>query len=845
MSQQVRLLDSFIPSHYAIKLDVSREEKRFTGCVVIDGEAKTPTFKLNQKYLSISRVCIDECECAFEVSDESETVTIFGPKTGSVRVEIEYSAPLTDTMMGIYPSYYLHNGEKKQLIGTQFETTFAREAFVCVDEPCAKATFDLALKFDEKPGEIALSNQNEIACKDGYHIFDTTVKMSTYLLAFVCGDLQHKTAYTSSGVEVGVFATRAHQPHVLDLALDIATRCIDFYEDYYQTPYPLQHSYHVALPDFSAGAMENWGLVTYREACLLYDKNNSSHTYKQRVASVIAHELAHQWFGDLVTMKWWDNLWLNESFATMMEYVATDALEPSWRMWDTFQTSEASIALSRDATDGVQSVHVMVEDPREIDAIFDSAIVYAKGARLLVMVRALVGDDALRKGLKAYFDVHQYGNAQGEDLWDALEAASGFAVGQIMNSWLEQPGYPVINAYVKDGRLCLHQHQFFIGEHCDQARLWQIPLGSNYEQVPSLMTEETCDLGDYAQLRACAGTPFILNKHNTTHAIINYDTTLLSDILAHIKELGADEQFKLIQDMALLAKAELITYADLIPLLVKVSASTSHIVAHKLVEVCNTLEQFITPDSDEEALFKRYRNLLSKDRMQTLGVCPRRSESHDDMLSRPLYTSLALRADNQQIIEELHKLYETHHENLFDIQADIRLLVLKNEIQHFETPSLASALLGLYQTTTDALFKNDLRAAICASTDEKVIADVLRKFKDTDVIKPQDVRMWYYALLSNSHAEEPTWQWLQNEWSWLESTIGGDMEFTNFIKISADVFHTSARLQEFKVFFEPKQDVAGLGREIAMGITLITGKVKLIEASKPCVLQALRASVTG
>ena len=324
-----------------------------------------------------------------------------------MKIEVDFEGKLTDTMMGIYPSYYEVDGEKKQLIGTQFETTFARQAFPCVDEPEAKATFALAIKFDEKPGESIISNQPEEKFKDGVHYFKPTLRMSSYLVAFVFGDMQRKLTRTKSGVEIGVFATRAHQAKELDFALDIAKRSIEFFEDFYETPYPLEHSYQVALPDFSAGAMENWGCVTYREAYLLLDPDNTSLEMKQLVATVIAHELAHQWFGDLVTMKWWDNLWLNESFANMMEYVAIDALEPNWKIWEMFQTSEVPAALQRDATDGVQSVHVMVNDPAEIDALFDSAIVYAKGSRMLVMVRALLGDEALRKGLKNYFAAHK------------------------------------------------------------------------------------------------------------------------------------------------------------------------------------------------------------------------------------------------------------------------------------------------------------------------------------------------------------------------------------------------------------------------------------------------------
>src|SRR5699024_3939427 len=290
-----------------------------------------------------------------------------------------------------------------------------------------------------------------------------------------------------------------------DFALDIAKRSIEFYEDYYQTPYPLPHSWQLALPDFSAGAMENWGLVTYREAYLAIDADNASVEMKQRVATVIAHELAHQWFGDLVTMQWWDDLWLNESLCNMMEYVAIDALLPDWRIWELFQASEAASALQRDATDGVQSVHVQVVKPAEIDAIFDGAIVYAKGSRMLVMVRALIGDDALRQGLKAYYEAHQYGNASGADLWDALGKAAGIDLAAIMNTWLEQPGYPVVSASGVDGKLTLSQHHFFIGAGQEVGRTWQIPLNANYDAVPQIMAERTVTVGDYQELRQAAG----------------------------------------------------------------------------------------------------------------------------------------------------------------------------------------------------------------------------------------------------------------------------------------------------------------------------------------------------
>ena len=322
-----RFYETFHPEHYDLRINVNRKQKEINGTSTITGEViENPVF-INQKYMTIDSVKVDGKKVDFEVLEKEEAIKISTGVNSKAVIEIAYSAPLTDTMMGIYPSYYELEGKKKQIIGTQFETTFARQAFPCVDEPEAKATFSLALKWDEEDGEVALANMPEVEVdKDGYHHFEETVRMSSYLVAFAFGDLQSKTTHTKDGVLIGVYATKAHKPKELDFALGVAKNAIEFYEEFYQTKYPLPQSLQLALPDFSAGAMENWGLVTYREAYLLLDPDNTSFEMKKLVATVITHELAHQWFGDLVTMKWWDNLWLNESFANMMEYLAVDGL---------------------------------------------------------------------------------------------------------------------------------------------------------------------------------------------------------------------------------------------------------------------------------------------------------------------------------------------------------------------------------------------------------------------------------------------------------------------------------------------------------------------------------------
>lgn len=843
MAEVKRFYETFHPEHYDIYLDISREKKRFYGKTVVIGEAQEELVKLNQKYLKITSVRVDQKKADFNYNDKDEVINIEAGKVGKMKIEVDFEGKLTDTMMGIYPSYYEVDGEKKQLIGTQFETTFARQAFPCVDEPEAKATFALAIKFDEKPGESIISNQPEEKFKDGVHYFKPTLRMSSYLVAFVFGDMQRKLTKTKSGVEIGVFATRAHQPKELDFALDIAKRSIEFFEDFYETPYPLEHSYQVALPDFSAGAMENWGCVTYREAYLLLDPDNTSLEMKQLVATVIAHELAHQWFGDLVTMKWWDNLWLNESFANMMEYVAIDALEPNWKIWEMFQTSEVPAALQRDATDGVQSVHVMVNDPAEIDALFDSAIVYAKGSRMLVMVRALLGDEALREGLKNYFAAHKYGNATGDDLWKALGEASGLDIGAIMHSWLEQPGYPVVNAKVEDGKLVLTQKQFFIGEGKEVGRKWQIPLNSNYAAVPKIMKDEKLVVGDYADLIADNGVPFRLNVGNNSDFIVKYDKTLLDDILSHIDELDAVDKLQLLQDFRLLAEGGQMSYADIVPLLPKFADSTSPIVNNALYRIMTTLRNFVTPDSKEEKDLKKLYNLLSEKQVKRLGLLPKAGESNDDNLTRPYVVAASLYADNDETINGLHTIYSENSDNLEGISADIRSAVLVNEVKNFGNMTLFDKLLKKYQETSDASLKQDLCAGITSTKMPEIIDAIVDDFENSEIIKPQDLRAWYRNVLANPFGQEQAWNWIRLEWPWLEATVGGDMEFATFITVTANIFHTEERLNQFKDFFEPKINTPGLTREIKMDTKVIETKVNLVKKEQAAVNTAIAKAV--
>ncbi|QGV04004.1 M1 family metallopeptidase [Lactobacillus acetotolerans] len=838
-----RFYETFHPEHYDLFIDVNRSKKTINGTSTITGEAQAATVCINQKYMKISSVRADGKYVPFTVSDKDEAIKIDLGKPGKTTIKIDYSAPLTDSMMGIYPSYYEVNGVKKELIGTQFETTAARQAFPCVDEPEAKATFSLALKFDEHDGEIAIANMPEVKVENGIHYFEKSVRMSSYLVAFAFGEMQSKMTKTNDGVKIGVFATKAHKPKELDFALDIAKRAIEFYEDFYQTKYPLDHSWQLALPDFSAGAMENWGLVTYREAYLLLDPDNTTLEMKKMVATVITHELSHQWFGDLVTMNWWDNLWLNESFANMMEYLSVDALEPNWHIWEMFQTTEVPAALNRDATDGVQPVHVQVNDPAEIDSLFDSAIVYAKGSRLLVMVRSLLGDDALRKGLKYYFDHHKYGNATGDDLWDALSTATDLDIGKIMHSWLEQPGYPVVNAKVdKNGHLILSQKQFFIGKGKDVGRKWEIPLNANFD-APKIMSEKQVDLGSYKDLRNKAGHPLRLNVGNNSHFIVKYDATLMKDIMSELDKLNPISKLQLLQDLRLLAEGKQISYAKIVPILTEFADSKSSLVINALYSTASKLFQFVTPGSEEEKNLKAFYNKLSEKQVARLGWNPKPDENDEDKQIRPYELGANLYANNKNSINEAHKLFNENKDNLEAMNAAIRPFVLINEVRNFGDSRLIERLIKEYQRTSDPSYKNDITGAVTLTKDPEEIKKIVADFENADIIKPQDLRGWYGNVLMNAHGQQFAWDWIRNDWSWLEKTVGGDMEFATYITVTSNIFHTPKRLQEFKVFFEPKVNTPGLTREIKMDTKVIETKVELIGKEKAAVNKAVKEAL--
>ncbi|MBR6126010.1 hypothetical protein IKQ19_20875, partial [Candidatus Saccharibacteria bacterium] len=470
-----RLLDFFIPKNYLLNLCIDKHQKTIKGTVKITGKTKAADLL---KLHSVGQT-IDSFKINGETVDFTQSngiLTAPAAPRSDVTVEVGFHSPLKEDMQGAYLSTYQHEGKEERIVSTQFESHYARECFPCVDEPAAKATFELNIWVPDKD-DIVLANtepddrfgglktwperpaeeqRTTVRClsrgagPQNDHLaayrwsFQKTPKMSTYLLAFAIGKFNVTEGTTKSGITVRTFAPLNQDKQLLQLPNTIAVKSLDYYEDLFKVKYPLKKLDQVAIPDFEAGAMENWGLVTYRESQLLCAKDSGLDT-KKIAALTITHELSHQWFGNLVTMKWWNDLWLNESFATIMEYYATDHLFPELHIWDDFFASDCFTALQRDAIAGVQAVREDVHDPAEIATLFDPCIVYAKGAHLMLFLIREMGETGFFKGLKDYFEKLAFKNAEAGDLWAALEPyAHGFSVRDLMTAWLTQPGYPVV-----------------------------------------------------------------------------------------------------------------------------------------------------------------------------------------------------------------------------------------------------------------------------------------------------------------------------------------------------------------------------------------------------------------
>jgi aminopeptidase N len=833
-----RLIEQFVPEHYQLSLTIGRNERTFSGTLTMNGMAvgNGGSITVHAKDLVIGSVTLDGKAAEFSLGENDELAIrhadIF---PGRHIVVFSFEGTITDAMHGLYPCYYEHDGTKKEIIATQFESHHAREVFPCIDEPEAKATFDVTLTTEQDITVLGNMPVLKQKVEDDQLVttFATTPRMSTYLVAWVAGELHRKTATTKRGVEVNIWATPAQSPNSLDFALDIATRTIDFFEEYFDTPYPLPKSDHIALPDFSAGAMENWGLVTYREIALLADPATTSVSSKHYIATVIAHELSHQWFGNLVTMKWWNNLWLNESFATLMEYVAIDALHPEWNVWLDFATAESIYALRRDSLDGVQPVQLDVHHPDEISTLFDGAIVYAKGARLLRMCQQYIGHEAFQTGLKAYFAAYKYQNTEGDDLWNALAKASGKNITNLMNIWISQPGYPVVDVSLQGSTLQLSQRQFFVGPHQPSGKLWPIPLNASDSSIPELLETQNISI-EYTP-----GTPVRLNVGDSAHFITHYDDALLQKLIAEVQndKLSSLDKVQLLHEQTLLARAGIVSSAKLIPLIEAYKNETAEPVWDIISLAVGELKKFVESDDAAENQLRTFAGNLARPQFGLLGWHPKEGENETTTKLRTTIIGLMIYSKDTDVLAAAKKFYD--ETTLEQLDPELRPLIIGAVVRYGDDASVVDALINEYKTTSSSELQQDIASGLTSTKDKETVRKLLSLVMDSSVIRPQDVARWFIWTIRNRDGKELAWDWLRSNWDWIEKTFGSDKSYDDYPRGAASALTTREQLQEYKDFFTPLQDEPALTRVISIGLGEIEGRVELIERDGAAVREVL------
>lgn len=814
-----RLIERFEPTNYILSIDIDRQARSFNGTVTVSGslQPNSNMIALHSKGLDIKEVLVDDKPANFEHGDfdilgiSAEWLT-----TGTHVVSVDFSGRITDEMHGMYPCYYRYDGEAKELIATQFESHHAREVFPCVDEPEAKATFDLTLSTET--GVTVLGNLHPISSHEDNDrlvtTFSTTPRMSTYLLAWVYGDLHNKTAHTKSNVEVSVWATKAQRPESLDFALDHAVKSIEFFDEYFGVSYPLPKSDHVALPDFSSGAMENWGLITYREAALLADPKTTTVASKQYIATVISHELSHQWFGNLVTMRWWNDLWLNESFATLMEYLAVDAIHPEWNAWLDFASNESILALRRDAIAGVQPVQVDVNHPDEISSLFDGAIVYAKGARLMRMCQAFIGDEAFQKGLQTYFTEFAYANTEAADLWRHLSTASKKDISGFMDTWISQSGYPVLE--VTNGKL--RQEQFFIGPHNDSSQLWPIPLeASSLRKTPELM--------ETREIAMTLSRDDRFNVGDTAHFLTNYPAEHLLNIL---RDDGLTEldRLQLLHEQTLLIRGGRARSAELIDLLDLYRAESSEPVWSIMALAIGELKKFVEEDEFSQKCLRDFAGSLARTQYERLGWHIQIGESENDTKLRSIILSLMGYSHNPDVLNTIDQLFAG---GIDTMDPEIRSIVLSSVAYRDEDGQLVRDLLAEYARTSSSDIQHDICAGLTSVRLDSSAAYILKQFTDSGIIRAQDMFRWFVYMIRNRHTRTATWQWMKENWGWIERKYGGDKSYSDFPKYAASGLSTSKQRTEYEKFFTPLRSQAALKRTIDLGLIEIDGRLELLQ----------------
>jgi len=858
-----KLPKDVLPRHYAIELQPDLEKFTLRGSVVIDLEVLKPTREiiLNAHDLEVTKATLlgaNEIALKPRLNLGDQTVSFKLPQTlppGAHRLALEFTGQIQEQAEGLFYVKYSAPSGKKVMLATQMEATDARRMFPCWDEPAFRATFELSVRLPEK--FKAYSNmpiESESSVSDGTkgprfatHLstlnrikFVTTPPMASYLVVLVAGELEEISG-EAEGVQIRVITTEGKSEQGR-YALGATQELLKYYDDYFGIKYPLPKLDQIAIPGGFSGAMENWGGITYNESVLLFDPKTSSEQTKRDVYVDIAHEMSHQWFGNLVTTAWWNNLWLNEGFATWMEVKATDHFNPGWQML-LGAASDKSAVMSGDAHHTTHPIQQAVDNESQADDAFDS-ITYQKGGAILRMLEDYLGPEAFRQGIHRYLSAHIYSSATTADLWSALERESGQPIHRICGGWTEQPGLPLlkINAACENGKqvVSLAQERFTVQDSRARPLEWEIPVtlatmqkstATNAVETRRLLRKKSAKL----TLADCGGI-LKANFGDTGYYRVLYSTNLFVKLRQNLNQLPAADRLNLLNDSWAMVEANRSSAADYFALVGALHNEHTLAIWDQILSTLYLIDALEQKQSGCAA-FQAHACRLLQPEFKRLGWEPRAGESANDGLLRAKIISGLGQFGDQAVIAEARARFAKFVATPDSLSSDLRSTVLKiagrygDQAVHDQLHELA-----LHTSSTEE--RQLYYSALAGALDPKLAAQTLA-ISLTDETVPQETTDLVIKVADSGEQPELAWDFARQHLHELLSKVDSSAR-NDFLPSIMSSFSDTARAEELETYV--RKNVSGdalvkareTGEEIRFKAMLKQREIPVIDQwSKP------------
>ncbi|NXV14122.1 AMPE aminopeptidase, partial [Cepphus grylle] len=829
------------PVHYDLEIKPEMEKDTYTGSVNISIalEKSTGYLWLHLRETKITEmptlrkssgqeIALDDCfeykpqeyivmkaKAELSITDESDPYIL----------TLKFEGWLNGSLVGFYRTTYTEGGEIKSIAATDHEPTDARKSFPCFDEPNKKATYTISIIHQET--YQALSNmpvQQTVQLGNGWNrtTFEKSVPMSTYLVCFAVHQFQWIERISAHGKPLRVYA-QPQQIHTAEYAADVTKTVFDFFEEYFDLNYSLPKLDKIAIPDFGTGAMENWGLITYRETNLLYDPNESATSNKQRVAAVIAHELVHQWFGNIVTMDWWDDLWLNEGFASYFEFLGVNAAEPDWKMVEQVLIDDVLPVMKDDSLLSSHPIVVNVSSPAEITSVFDG-ISYSKGASILRMLQDWITPELFQKGCQAYLKKHHFQNAKTQQFWEALEEASNKPVKEVMDTWTRQMGYPVLemgnNSVFTQKRFLLDPNANASHPPSDLGYKWNIPVKWRVGNSTNYIFYNASDSAGIV----IPSSPFAnINPDHIGFYRVNYDSQnwiRLTDLLANNHNDFSDaDRAGILDDAFSLARSGLVNYSVPLELTKYLIKETDYLPWHRVISSVTYLTDMLEDDTNLYPQFQEYFRNLVKPIVDQLHWND--SGGHLERLLRATVLDFACSMDDTESLNNASQLFERWLQGetgkniqvlflYFSISANLRLLVYRYGMQNSGNETSWNYMFEKYQETSLAQEKEKLLYGLASVKNITLLDRYLKYIYNTSLIKTQDVFTVLKYISYNTYGKTMAWDWIRLNWEYLVNRFTiNDRNLGRIVTIT-QTFNTELQLWQMENFFE-KYPNAGAG----------------------------------